>query len=185
MIHSLEAIWPHQLIQCSTILNLWSSRVDYRRCCCTSHRSLPHSVVLIQLYVNLVPLLWPCDNCRGQRPSRPYLNLIQNSDGGLSADIFSRTIPLYRFPTARHCHLVLDLTFCTFVEQRITINILLRSLTIPTDCFKGKESAPFISGSYPEYHTADTTQKDALFPIWAPQVCADIQKKSLKIGLLV
>lgn len=137
----------------------------------------PHSVVLIQFYMNLVPLLWPCDNCRGQRPSRPYLNLIQNSDGGLPADIFSRTIPRYRFPTARHCHLALDLKSCTFVEQRITTNILLRSLTIPTDRFKGKQSALFISGSYPEHHTADTTQNDALFPIWVPQVCADIKTK--------
>jgi len=151
----------------------------------------PHSVVLIQLYVNLVPLLWPCDNCWGQRPSRPYLNLIQNSGGGLPADIFSRTIPRYRFPTARHCHLALDLKSCTFMQQRITTNILLRSLTIPTVWFKGNQSALFISGSYPEHHTADTTQNVALFPILVPQVSTNKKTKlkncyfQLTLGLAV
>lgn len=136
----------------------------------------PLSVVLIQLYMNLVPFLRPCDNCRGQGPSRPYLNMIQNSDGGLLVDIFSGTIPRFRFPTSRQCHLAIDLTFRTFVQQRITTNILLRSLTISTDWFKGNQSALFISGSYSEYHTADTQQNDALFPIWVPRVCAHIKK---------
>jgi hypothetical protein len=150
-----------------------------------------HSVVLIQFYMNLLPLLWPCDNYRGQRPSRPYLNLIQNSDGGLPADIFSRTIPRCRFPTTRHCHLALDLKSCTFVEQRMTTNTLLRSLTIPTSWLKGNQSALFISGSYPKHHTADTTQNGALFPIWVPQVCADTKTKfknwsfHLTLGLAV